>query len=394
MFDIVIVPFHDCKKWLNEGFRTRDAHLYEQFQKDSNVGKILVVNRPVSLAETLIHRMSWKTKYGNVFAKGHKWELRKVSDKVFNIDFFDWDFFQVIKERKGWWFSAFNKRHVLDNLRNAISMLNLSNTVLFLENPMAVGVAQHLKFDFFAFDAIDNWLCHPQMSRYKTLVAQNYQYVDENADAVFTVSENLKKIFPTNGNVQWVSNGVDVEFFENGFKNEKSPLVVGYAGKIQERVDFDLIEICLKSFPNVKFQILGPVFSQKEKINFLKKKYSNIEFLGDVHYSKLPEQMKIWDVAIIPHKVNSFTASMNPLKLYEYLAAGKPVVSTEVAGVEKNVSPFVYTATSSEEFVSMLKKTLAGVGVSPKEISASIPYDYQWFNRANIISNKINSILE
>lgn len=393
MFDVVIIPFHDCKKWLSEGFRTRDAHLFEQFQKNPNVGKILVVNRPVSLAEQLVQRKSWRTKYGEVFAKGKKWELRKITENVFNIDFFDWDFFRVLKERKGWWFSAFNKKHVLKGLREALAVLEMKNTALFLENPMAVGVAQHLKFDVFAFDAIDNWLCHPQMKEFRGIVEKNYKYVNDNADVIFTVSENLKQVFPSNKNVKWVSNGVDSDFFEKAFRDSEKINVVGYAGKIQERVDFDLIEECLKAFPNTKFQILGPAFSQKERIAVLDKSFANIEFLGDIHYSKLPEYMQEWGVAIIPHKVDSFTASMNPLKLYEYLAAGKPVVSTGVAGVGKEISPFVYTATSSREFISLLEKVLHGVGVSPKKIAESIPADYLWQNRANIIANTINSFL-
>ena len=59
--DIVMIPFHDCKKWLREGFRTRDAHLAEHFCQDPRVGKILVINRPTSLAEVLLKRTSWNT---------------------------------------------------------------------------------------------------------------------------------------------------------------------------------------------------------------------------------------------------------------------------------------------------------------------------------------------
>jgi glycosyltransferase involved in cell wall biosynthesis len=391
--DLIIIPFHDCKKWLKEGFRTRDAHLFEQFQKNPCIRRILVVNRPVSVAEIVVRREKWQTNYGKLVAKEFAWELREITENVFNIDFFDWDFFRVLKEKKGWWFTAFNKKNVIESLQKAMSKLEMKNAVLFLENPMAIGVARHIKFDAFAFDAIDNWLCHPQMELYRAVVEKNYRFVDENANAIFTVSENLKQVFPTNKNVQWVSNGVDVEFFQNAFNEESEKQIVGYAGKIQERVDFDLVENCLKVCPSVEFQFLGPAYSQKERIAELERKYPNIKFFGDIHYSELPKYMKKWNVAIIPHKVDSFTASMNPLKLYEYLAAGKQVVSTGVAGVSKSISPYVYVAANADEFVALLETALNCAGLSPKEIAESIPMEYHWSNRANIISDKLSSLV-
>lgn len=391
--DLIIIPFHDCKKWLREGFRTRDAHLFEQFQKNPNIRKILVVNRPVSVAEIVVRREKWQTNYGKLVAKEFAWELREITENVFNIDFFDWDFFRVLKEKKGWWFTAFNKKSVIESLKKAMSKLDMKNTVLFLENPMAIGVARHIKFDAFAFDAIDNWLCHPQMEQYRTVVEKNYRFVDENANAIFTVSENLKQVFPTNKNVQWVSNGVDVEFFQNAFNEESEKQIVGYAGKIQERVDFELVENCLKVCPSVEFQFLGPAYSQKERIAELEKKYPNVKFMGDIHYSELPKYMKKWNVAIIPHKVDSFTASMNPLKLYEYLAAGKQVVSTGVAGVSKSISPYVYVAANADEFVALLETALKCVEASPKDVAESIPIEYHWSNRANVISDKLSSLV-
>ena len=393
MIDLVIVPFHDCKKWLKEGFRTRDAHLFEQFQKNSNVNKILVVNRPVSLAEVMLRKTSWRTKYGELLFKKKNCEIRKIAENIFNIDFFELDFFRVFKERKGWWFSAFNKKSILDSLNQTIKELDLQNTVLFLENPMAIGVAQNLKFDLFVFDAIDNWLQHPQMNAYKEIIKRNYQYINDHADVIFTVSQNLKQLFQTNKTVHWVSNGVDTAFFEKAFSFDEKLPIVGYVGKIQERIDFDLLEKCLIAFPKVKFQILGPIYSQKKQISLLSRAYSNVDFLGDIHYSKLPHYMQKWNVAIIPHRVDSFTASMNPLKLYEYLASGKPVVSTEIAGVSKNVSPFVYVAKTTQEFISILKSTLENTEYSAKEIACSIPIEYQWSNKASVIIDKINSII-
>lgn len=54
--NIIIQPFHDYKKWLAEGFRTRDSHIYESLKEDSRIEKILIINRPVSKAEVMLKK--------------------------------------------------------------------------------------------------------------------------------------------------------------------------------------------------------------------------------------------------------------------------------------------------------------------------------------------------
>lgn len=388
MMNIVMVPFHDYKKWLNEGFRTRDAHLCQHFEKDASVEKILVVNRPTSLAEVLLKRAPWKTGEGSEIYCKHGIRLSKMSEKVYCIDFFLTDFWKVAKQKKMWWFTAFKYRKVLDGVNDAIKSLGMSDCILMLQNPMAIGVVEGVACRSFVFDAIDNWLYHPQMKD-KQLIGENYNYVDTKADLILTVSESLTHTFRTNKNVQWVPNGVDVEYFADAIKpaDEQKKTVIGYVGKIQERVDFDLVEACLKALPDCEFEFLGPAYAQGDRIKALAEQYRNIHFAGDVHYTQLPAAMRSFDITIIPHKVDAFTDSMNPLKLYEYLAAGKLVVTTGVAGIG-DISPYVYTAADQDSFIAQLKKAIDAVH-SPDchtdDIVASIPAECCWTNRVNTI---------
>ena len=80
MVNVVIVPFHDYKKWNEEGFRTRDAHVCEHFSENSEIEKILVINRPTSLAEVLIKRKNWKTKGGEIEYCHHNAQLSKMKE--------------------------------------------------------------------------------------------------------------------------------------------------------------------------------------------------------------------------------------------------------------------------------------------------------------------------
>ena len=389
--DIIMVPFHDFKKWENEGFRTRDAHLYEHFCNDKMVDRILVVNRPTSLAELIIKREPWYSKKGKIIYKRQFVCLTQKSEKSYCIDILLPDTIKVAVQKKAWWFTAFQYKKVANEINAAIECLRLTNTVLLLQNPMAIGTVKGVKHSKFVFDAIDNWLFHPQMKD-KELIKTNYHYVETHADLILTVSEALKSTFVKASNVQWQPNGVDVEYFKQAFNNsEGSDLCVGYVGKIQNRVDFDLVEACLKEVPYARFTFLGPVYSQQERVKKLTDTYSNVEFMGDIHYSKLPEKLKNFSVAIIPHKIDDFTNSMNPLKLYEYLAAGKQVVTTSVAGAD-GISPFVYIAKDEQEFINLIKKVLdifKSRTTTPQIIADSIPEECTWSYRTKCILNEI-----
>lgn len=395
--NIVMVPFHDYKKWATEGFRTRDAHLFQHFAKNDMVDKILVINRPVSLAESLVRGKSWRTPMGEVVLKCRDWQLSRVSDKCYFIDFRSKEFLKVLLRRRKWWNDIFKERWIMDAILEAESYLNMKNSVLFLENPMAIGIVGSIKEDVFVFDAIDDWTKHPQMKNELAIIKQNYRFIGSRADYITTVSNDLRGFFEKyNNNVRWVPNGVDFEFFSSslGINENKRP-VVGYIGKIQDRVDFDLVEYCLKKENNMDFVFMGPIYSTvKKTVNTLKKEYKNISFIGDVKYEDIPLKMKDIDVAILPHRVNEFTNSMNPIKVYEYLAAGKQVVSTGVAGID-GLSRYIKVTDSNEEFTHALanavRKAVSDRGL-PEKIRKSLDKKFSWKNISKEIISDIMAI--
>jgi glycosyltransferase involved in cell wall biosynthesis len=394
--DIIIAPFHDYKKWINEGFRTRDAHLCQHFERNDSVRHILVINRPVSIAESIILRKKWKIGNGTVEYRDHCSQLCKMSDSVWCVDFFLPDFISVIRYRKAWWYLAYKREIIINEINKAIRYLKLENSVLILQNPMAVGLIGTINYRFLVFDAIDNWTLHPQMPN-KDLIRQNYNLIDNKADLIIVVSDSLKQIF-NNQNVVWIANGVDVEKFRSIVSTYSfgDRIRVGYIGKIQDRVDFDLVEKLLIDHPDIEYIFVGPVYSQKSRIRKMKAKYANIVFKGDVHYGLLLKELRNIDIAIIPHVVDDFTDSMNPIKIYEYLAAGKQVVSTRVAGTE-NFEGAIYIAEDYENFsryiglcVDNLKKE-KDLSVS---ISNIITYEYSWENRAQAIISEVNKLID
>jgi glycosyltransferase involved in cell wall biosynthesis len=135
-------------------------------------------------------------------------------------------------------------------------------------------------------------------------------------------------------------------------QNWKKP-IFGYTGTIHgERVDVNLIASIARAYPSATIAMVGPNLleqADRHELDHL----SNIVFTGSQPYSQLPDIMRAFDVCMVPHLVTPFTESLNPIKLWEYLAAGKPIVSTNVAGF-RDYPDLVSVAYSADDFVSLL----------------------------------------
>ena len=92
---IVTIPFHDWRKCLREGFRTRDGHFMEHLIRHPKVEKVLIINRPVTHAEMLVKRFDWKTP-GNIIWHKSNVRLVQVVEKAFVLDFLSLNSFQIL----------------------------------------------------------------------------------------------------------------------------------------------------------------------------------------------------------------------------------------------------------------------------------------------------------
>ncbi len=114
--------------------------------------------------------------------------------------------------------------------------------------------------------------------------------------------------------------------------------------------------------PDVSFVITGRVESDVLR----QKKVRNVHFTGSVPYMELPAMVRGWDVLILPYKMNDLTDAISPLKLKEYLAVGKPVISTPIPEVLK-LKEYVHIAETPEEWEKILRICLdSSVNGKPK----------------------------
>ena len=194
-------------------------------------------------------------------------------------------------------------------------------------------------------------------------IADRERFVMSKADVVFTGGYQLfesKSQF--HDNVHFYGCGVDVEHYGKA-RDEATevPAAVlaapgprfGYFGVIDERLDYELIAALAERFPAASVVMAGPVV--KVDPNELPK-HENIHWLGQQRYEDLPAIVKGFDVCLMPFALNEATKYINPTKTLEYMAAGKPIVSTAVADVVRNFTPIVDVARSPSEFVDAVER--------------------------------------
>lgn len=399
LLDIIVLPMHDWKKFEKEGFRTRDAHLLQHFDANEKVGKILVIDRPVTIPEMLFKRRRWRIKGGKVINKKAFSCLTKVSNKTYVLDIFSPDILRPLFLRRGWWDYIFKQKKIIDEIKKSTEFLGLDSKILFLWSPLSTGVIGKLDEKLIVFDALDNWAKHPEMTDKQRYAEKGYDIIREKADIIFVNSnETQELLYNTRAAPMLILNGVDKEVFQAkeqvrppDLRKTSGPLV-GYAGKLAKRIDVNLLAFLAKKLPEINFVLIGQ-FLDKGWFRELYK-IKNIHFLGDKHYSLLPQYIMSFDICIIPHNVGALECGGDAIKLYEYLAAGKPVVTTNIAGVN-HFKGIITIANTREEFLEGLKYWVAKFeegNIPSDKFKSSISESYSWSSKAEFMTEKIMKI--
>jgi glycosyltransferase involved in cell wall biosynthesis len=230
--------------------------------------------------------------------------------------------------------------------------------------PMMLTFSRNLDADIVVFDAMD------ELSKFKFAPVQLLQLEQElidKADVVFTGGTSLfeaKK--DRHSNVHCFPSSVDrthfikarAHQFDPGDQEDLPRPRLGFYGVIDERFDTELLDKVAEMRPDWSFVMLGPVVKISE--DDLPRR-PNIHYLGGKSYGELPAYLSGWDVALMPFAMNESTEFISPTKTPEYLAGGKPVVSTPIRDVVRHYGHLegVQIAGDAESFANACDAALA-----------------------------------
>jgi hypothetical protein len=240
--------------------------------------------------------------------------------------------------------------------------------VLYIFHPHFYDYVDVVEHDLLIYHPYDDFIKQGAQS---SSLSKNESSLVNRADIVITpsmgVTENLSKRYGRS-DIKTVHNGVDFAGFSNTRNVHKdvqaidSPRV-GYIGSINIKVDIDLLLDLSNSFPQVNLLLVGPVGVLGVKEELFKKlsEQKNVHLLGSRHYSELPSIAAGMDCHLMCYDTSPtlWAKFAYPLKLNEYLATKKPVISCPLPSVE-NLNQFVDVVTSPDECKKALEKILLG----------------------------------
>jgi glycosyltransferase involved in cell wall biosynthesis len=288
-----------------------------------------------------------------------------------------------------------NEKHLQGQIKRALRDLSWIATHLWVNQHEAAhllgeGIAANALYDI-----TDDWTKFSGNQSHLDLITKQDATLCKSCDHVIVCSQQLfddKAKLVDLDRLHLIPNGVHVEHYE-AVADTRLPVhkiaeywtkpVFGYTGTIHgDRVDVGLVASVAQAYPSATIAMVGPNLLEQAEQQLLDR-FSNIVFTGSQPYADLPDIMRAFDVCMVPHLVTPFTESLNPIKLWEYLAAGKPIVSTNVAGF-RNYPNLVSVADTSDDFVRLL-------GLSPFE-NSDLPAQRQQAARQHTWDQRIDAV--
>jgi len=303
--------------------------------------------------------------------------LLRKKDRVFSLEklhlwrtggetsngFFSYSFFSLLPVLPFWTSNFIINRHFQWTVPSLSSVLRKKGfdevDVLWISNPQAAGLSDFVNHRFLVHRVADAW---DEFDGISSQLKKVFARAHERCDLLVVTSMDLYERFRAAGSpekVLYVPNGCDFEHFRKrdlsppeAYKTIPRPRVV-YTGIVAPWFDQDLLVSCARKFREVSFVIIGPALVDISRL----RREKNIHILGPVFYEGLPPYILHSDAGMIPFKRNRFVQSVHPLKLYEYLAAGLPVVSTDWEEIRRIGSPALL-ADTAKGFHDALKASL------------------------------------
>lgn len=248
-----------------------------------------------------------------------------------------------------------NERHTRRQIKRHMQELSIASPLLWINSHDAAHLAGHLGERAVVYDITDDWTQFGSTREKQSTQIQDNRLC-RRADLTIVCSQSL---YDTRKDrcraILHLPNGVQLEHYQD--LSQHAPTaprypgpVFGYTGTLHpERVDTSLLEALAQKYPTGSVVLVGPNhFDDATRRRLTKLK--NVHCTEAVPYSEIPRYMAAFDVCIVPHLETPFTQSLNPLKLWEYLAGGKPVAATNVAGF-RDYSQLCHIGSGREGFL-------------------------------------------
>lgn len=277
-------------------------------------------------------------------------------------------------------------------IRRDLLRLGMQSPTLIAGLPHAVDVVPFLPRDALVYHCADDYA---HMRGFPSTLPDLEAELCRWADVVITTSATLcHERRRWNPNTHWIPNGADVNHFAqrvapaSELRDLQRP-IVGFVGGLSQWVDVQLVYNLALARPEWTFALVGPVTIDVSPIRDL----TNVRLLGPRPYAELPAYLAAMDVGLIPFRQDPVTYHADPIKAYEYLAAGLPVVATDLPALRR-LDHVIRLADSSQSFLDQVRAALAEGRDTRADARRAEAACHSWATRFERIDALIRATLE
>jgi glycosyltransferase involved in cell wall biosynthesis len=315
---------------------------------------------------------------------------------------------QVTLVQENLWVVVPHLQHYIDRtavvrlailLKELFAQKEIKDYLFWYYTPMYIEVTRAFNPELVVYDCMD------ELSAFKFAppeLKENEEKLFQQADLVFTGGHSLYEAKKhRHSSIYPFPSSIDKEHFSRARGLVLDPTDqqdvphprIGFYGVIDERMNINMIGKVAESRPDWHFVMIGPIVKIDQASLPV---FSNIHYLGNKSYQELPTYLAGWDIAMIPFELNDSTRFVSPTKTPEYLAAGKPVISSSIQDV---INPYaanklVRIADTAEEFIVAAESELQ-IENNQMWLSSvdaflyDISWDSTWSQMMNLIDQKL-----
>ena len=317
----------------------------------------------------------------------NNYEIKKIQENIYEIELNTPTFFDIYKDTF--------KPELLDEILKSFDHLQKDlniDAVLHVQFPTWVELSLELKKRYgfkIIFDCLDDFIGFDNVSDERI---KEEKILFSNSDLVSVSSLSLmQKAIKFTNNCVFLPNACEFEHFN---KNTNSNIiskfhkpVIGYFGSIADWFDTDLLEYVAKNCPDYSFIMIGhTIGSDIRKLRNLQ----NIHFIGERPYSELPKYLHGFDVCLIPFKKTPLIHATHPIKIYEYFAAGKPVVATDMPELY-SMAKMCFISKTNEDFLVNIRKAINETNVTLQKERIEFASKNTWDDRFKKLYEKLSN---
>lgn len=279
-----------------------------------------------------------------------------------------------------------------------VHCINFAKTTYYCLWPNNIKHLDYFQYSFLIYDYMDELSL---LDLPKEQLARDHHVMLDNADLVTVSADRLLEKLPEYilPKTLLINNAVSDDFIRAVAVCQTSPEelqdfdghpVIGYYGAIAEWLDFNLIEHLASKMQDAQIVLVGPVSDTVyRRVSSLTQNHPNVLLLPMRKQLELIPLVKRFDVCMIPFIKNDVTDAVSSVKLFEYLSAGKPVVTTDL--VECAKYPIVQIGKSPDDFINKIRSILSGHMLLDTEKAKRLAIENTWSNRVDQILDALDN---